>query len=114
MEGTLIFKVKGNDYPITFPNVGEFRRIESLKQALSNGTYSQLAATSTDQAQHAADIVDVEAMFTVLCPDILGKGLASKDFSKLGLVDFKELHSAYLDQIIPWWNENLKEIGLMK
>lgn len=112
MEETLIFKVKGNEYTITYPNVGEFRRIESVKQALSSGMYSSLIKTGNVQAQAAADIIDIEAVFTVLCPDLL-ENLGSKSFDKLGMKDFKELSKAYNDQFIPWWNANLKEIGLV-
>jgi hypothetical protein len=114
MEETLIFKLKGNDYTINFPNVGSFRAIEATKQILSSGTYGSLEKTNTMQAQKALDIIDIEATFTVLCPDLLGKGLKSNDFSKLGMKDLKELHEAYLEQFVPWWNANLKEVGLIE
>lgn len=113
MEETLIFKVKGNSYNIKFPNVGDFRKIESLKQVLSNGMYSTLLATQTNLASRALDIVDIEATFTILCPDFLEKELESESFDKLGMKDFNELRKAYSDQFVPWWNGNLKEVGLL-
>jgi len=99
---------------LKFPNIGDFRKIESLKQVLSNGMYNQLAGTATNQAQHAADIVDIEAMITVLAPKMIEDEFKSSSFDTLGMKDFKELKDAYLDQIVPWWNENLKEIGLIE
>lgn len=112
MEEILVFKIKSNEYTIKFPNVGEFRSIESAKQALSSGMYSSLVKTNTKSAQTAADIVDIEATFTILCPDLV-EALGSKSFSELGMKDFNELNTAYLDQFIPWWNKNMKEIGLI-
>lgn len=112
MQETLNFDIKGNSYTLTFPNVGDFRKIESLKQVLSNGMYSQLVGTATNQAQHAADIVDIEAMVSVLEPEMIDKAFKSNSFSQLGMKDFQELKKAYVDQILPWWNGNLKEIGL--
>lgn len=113
MEENLVFNLKGNTYNINFPNIGDFRKIESLKQVLSNGMYGQLAGTNTKSAQHAADIVDIEATLTILCPDLVSKALESKSFQELGMKDFNELHGAYMDQFIPWWNKNLKEVGLL-
>lgn len=112
MQETLEFNIKGNSYTLKFPNVGDFRKIESLKQVLSNGMYSQLVGTMTKQSQHAADIVDIEAMFTVLAPEMIEKELESRSFGSLGMKDFQELHTAYMEQVIPWWNDNLKAIGL--
>lgn len=113
MEENLVFNLKENTYNLKFPNVGEFRRIESLKQALSSGTYSSLVKTTTSAAQSAADIIDIEATLTVLCPELFEKDLTSKSFEELGMKDFEELRKAYFDQITPWWNNNLKAIGLM-
>ena len=113
MNDQLNFKVKGNEYTIKFPNVGNFRRIESLKQALSNGMYSSMVGTFTDAAQKAADMVDIESYLTVLCPEIL-KDLKCESFSDLGLVDFMELQTAYKEQFVPWWRKIMEEVGLMK
>ena len=107
------FKIKGNEYLLKFPNVGNFRRIESLKQALSNGMYASMVGTYTDAAQSAADMIDIESYFSVLCPDLL-KDFKCESFSDLGLKDFMELQNAYKEQFVPWWNEIMKEVGLVK
>ena len=111
MNDTLTLNVKGNSYTIKFPTVGEFRQIESLKQVLSNGMYNQLATTTTTQAQHAADMIDIEATLTVLAPDLI-KDLKCTNFSDLGIKDYTELRNIYVNDFLPWWNELLKEIGL--
>lgn len=111
MEDTLIFKVKGNDYTIQFPSVGKFRRIEALKQALSNGMYNALVKTNTESAQSAADMVDIESIITVTCPALL-KDLKCESFEDLGMKDYSELRKAFEDQFMPWWNRILKEVGL--
>jgi hypothetical protein len=75
--------------------------------------YNQLASTNTSQAQSAADMVDIEATLTVLVPDFI-KDLKSNSFEELGIKDYAEIRSLYIEQILPWWNEMLKQVGLVK
>ena len=106
-----MFKVKGNEYPIEFPSVGKFRRIETLKQILSSNTYNSLSNTFTTEAQQAADTVDIESALTVLCPDLL-KDLKCNSFEDLGFADYMELRKCYVEQFVPWWTGILKQVGL--
>ena len=106
----LSFKLKGNEYSLKFPTVGGYRRIQSLKQVLSSNTYSSLISTGTHEAQDAADMIDIEATLTVLCPRII-EDLKCSSFEDLGLVDYIELRKAYAEQVSPWWNNILKVIG---
>jgi DUF438 domain-containing protein len=110
MDKLLVFKVKGNNYNISFPSVGKFRRIESLKQVLSNGTYQQLVSTQTDASQSAADMVDIEASLMVLAPTLI-KDLKCDTFEDLAFEDYMELRNAYVEQFSPWWNAVMKEIS---
>ena len=86
----LIFKTKGNEYNIEFPNVGTFRKIETLKQILSSGVYESLSSTNTVGAFQASDMVEIEANLSVLAPELI-KDLKCDDFQSLGLLDYKEL-----------------------
>ena len=54
--------------------------------------------------EEALDMIDVEAYFMILCPEII-KDLKSDSFSDLGILDFKELKDLFKNEFIPWWNE---------
>lgn len=107
MERQIVFKVKGMNYPIEFPNVGKFRKIEAMKQIISNGMYGQILSTGTLSSNEAADMIDIEAYFIVLCPKLM-EDLAPKSFEEMDIEDFGELKTAYQEQFIPWWNSILR------
>lgn len=110
MNKQIVFAVKGNNYTIKFPNVGQFQSIESIKQVLSRGMYLALVQTNTISANNALDMIDIEAYLSVLCPELI-KDLKCDKFSDLGLEDYMELKKAYDEQFVPWWNEILKLIS---
>jgi hypothetical protein len=93
-----------NTYSIKIPNVGEFYDIEVNKQILGNGLYSSIVKTNTIGAQHAADMIDIEAHLSVLCPDLM-KDLNSSSFKELGLMDYNEIKKVYIKDFIPWWKK---------
>lgn len=107
MERELLFKVKGKTYPISFPNVGKFRKIETMKQIISNGMYGQLLGTGTLSSSQAVDMIDIESYFIVLCPTLMEE-IVPKSFEDLDIQDFTELKEAYFEQFVPWWNSILK------
>lgn len=107
----LNFTVKGQTFEIKFPNVGEYRRIEVLKQSLSGGQYYSMLASGLDASYEALDIIDIESYFSILCPKLL-EAINEKagSFSELGMLDFEELKSAYKEQFVPWWEKILSLI----
>jgi hypothetical protein len=100
----LEFKLKSNNYTIKFPNVGQIEDIECTKQLISKGMYSSLMQMGTRAANDTLDMIDMEAFFSILCPDLV-KDLKSDSFRDLGIVDFMELKKAYIKQFVPWWVE---------
>ena len=104
LNENLIFKLKGKQYTIAFPRVGEYRSIEAMKQTLSMNTYSSMYRAMMASTEEAMDMVDIEAYLSVLCPDVI-KDLKCNSLSDLGLLDYKELKTAFKGQFIPWWNE---------
>lgn len=112
MQDSLIFKVKGNQYNLKFPNVGGYKQIQINKQLLSNNTYKSLIQTNHSGSQFAADMVDIEATLLVIAPEQLFKDLQSKSISEMDIVDFNELRTAYIEQIVPWWNNIEKALSL--
>jgi hypothetical protein len=102
MIESLFFELKGKKFEIEFPNVGKYRSIESLKQSLSMGEYGNMLRSAINTSDEALDMIDMEAYFTILCPQIF-KLLKCNSFGELGLKDYMEIKDAYKTQFIPWW-----------
>lgn len=113
MQDSIIFKIKGFSYNMKFPNVGGYRQIQVNKQLLSNNTYKSLIETIHTGSQFAADMIDIESTLNVIAPEQFFKDLNSKSISEMGLVDFNELRTAYIEQIVPWWKEIEKALSLI-
>jgi len=111
MIENLNFAVKGNNYSIKFPNIGEFKTIEVMKQALSNGVYDGLIKTNTSSAQYASEMIEMEAFLSVLCPKLIEELYGNISFRNLGIKDYLELAKAYKSQVSPWWDEILKMVS---
>lgn len=98
----LILNFRGENFPIKFPRVGEYRNIEVMKQTLSGNVYGGMARSMTSAAEEALDMIDMESYFTVLCPDLFKK-LKCDSFSELGLVDYTEIRKVFKKNFVPWW-----------
>ena len=103
----LIFEVKGNTYTIKVPTPGNMIDVERIKQALSGGYYDNMMRTGTISAQETLMVIDIQAHFSVQCPDLM-KDLKCEDVRNLSAEDYQVLKSAYVKQFIPWWNNWLK------
>lgn len=104
MNKEIVLNIIGNSYSVSFPTIGQFQAIESLKQVISKGMYSNLMNTNTKSAYASLDMIDVEAHFSVLCPQLL-KDLKCDSFMNLGIEDYMIIKKVYDEQFIPWWNE---------
>lgn len=99
-----IVKVKGKEYRISFPNVGQYYDIEALKQSLGKGFYNMMLGNRSVAAQNALDMIDIEATITVMMPDLV-KDMKVKSFRDLGLADYTEIREIYDKEIIPFLME---------
>lgn len=104
MQEQKIIKVKGKDYTVIFPNIGQYYQIEVNKQRLSGGYYNALLSNVTVASSNALDAIDIEATLSVVCPDLM-KDLNVDSFGKLGLKDFQELRTLYTKEIYPFLKE---------
>lgn len=97
-------KINGNDYPVTYPKVGEFYKIEAMKQSLSLGFYNMMAQSTSMQTQHALDMIDIQATLVVLCPKLI-EDLKVKNFAELDIRDYIIIRDAYIKTIQPFFKE---------
>lgn len=97
-------KIRGKEYVLNFPNVGQYYEIEATKQRLGRGFYNTMLGNPTKTAQAALDMIDIEATISVLMPDLM-KDLAVDSFSKLGLKDYQEIKKIYNSEIFPFMKE---------
>lgn len=97
-----------NSYIIKAPNAGQLIDIENLKITLSP-MYRELAKKGMILSDLALDIIDMQAYFSVLCPQLLKDVKVSLD--ELALPDLLQLRDAYHKQFLPWWNKWIKVIG---
>jgi hypothetical protein len=99
-----IVEVKGKQYKLAFPTVGQYYNMEATKQALGKGFYNALLGNQTRTAQEALDMIDIEATITVLMPDLVDD-LKVKRFKDLGLKDYVEVKKLYETEIVPFLRE---------
>lgn len=108
MTENKIVSIKGKEYTISFPNVGQYYDIEALKQSLGKGYYNALLGNHTKAASDALDMIDIEATVRVLMPDLI-KDMKVSNFRELGIKDFMEIRRIYDKEIFPF----LKEVQMI-
>lgn len=104
MDEILNFQFNNRNYVIEFPNIGQYRQIDVLKQSLSLGQYGNMMRCLTAQSEQSLDSIDMESYFSILCPDLI-KDLKIESFNELKLPTYIKLKKQYIDQFVPWWKE---------
>lgn len=97
-------KIRGKEYTLTFPNVGQYYEIEAMKQRLGRGFYNTMLGNPTKTAQEALDMIDIEATISILMPELM-KDLKVDSFSQLGLLDYQDIKKVYNTEIFPFMKE---------
>lgn len=108
MTSTKTIKIQGQEFTLTYPNVGQFIDIKVLETKLAQGTSAQLVAGTAAQLD-AFLFITTYAHFAVLCPDLM-KQLKVDSLLDLSVKDFEELSEVYLKDIQPWIDGVKKEI----
>ena len=104
MKDSVSLSIKGHEYTVNFPNVGQFYQIEAMKQSLSRGFYNQMIMSPSSMAQHALDMIDIEATLMVLCPKLI-EDLKVKNFNDLDIRDYKLIRDEYNSHVAPFFKE---------
>lgn len=104
IKDVVTLKIKGRDYSVKFPTVGQFYQIESMKQNFSRGFYNSMVMSPSVLTQHALDMIDIEAVLVVLCPQLI-EDLKVKNFSELDVRDYKLIRDEYFKTVSPFFKE---------
>ena len=99
-----IIKIKGHEYKMSFPTVGQYYEIETQKQFLGRGYYNTLLGNRTQAAADALDMIDIEATLTVMLPDLLAD-MNVTSFKQLGIKDYVEVRDIYNKEVLPFIKE---------
>lgn len=110
VDQSLELKVKSNTYKIDDLRIGKFIDYERMKASLSGGMYGSMFRMGTLSGDEALTMIDIEAFFTVFCPQVL-KDLKCESFKDLGLKDYKEIKTVYVEKIVPWYNQNVEVLS---
>lgn len=95
---------KQKKYKVDYPNTGGLIDIQRNKHYFSGNSYNELSLDTTEQGMWTRFVVDMQATFAVLIPD-LKKDLSVKSITELSPLDTKQLLSVYVKQVLPWLNE---------
>jgi broad specificity phosphatase PhoE len=113
LQRTITLKVKGNEYVVSYPTVGQFMRLEALKQQLTGGQYGTMASSNLVAQYDALEFVDIVANLTVLIPQVQ-KDLNKVSFEDIDALDFAEIRTEYREKFMPWmtaWYQALQNVG---
>lgn len=110
----ITLSIKGNSYSAEFPTIGQFMRIESLKQQLTGGQYTSMATSQLSSQFEALEFVDIVSYFSILFPKI-SKDLNKVSFEEIDAIDFAEVRKEYREKFLPWineWYQTLRNTGV--
>ena len=101
--------IGSRNFIVKFPNVGQLIDLESLKLAMTNNRYGNMAASGIASMYEALDMVDAIAFYTIVVPEV-AKYYNIDNFSNAQIDNVSELVKVYLQDIKPWFNETMKEL----
>ena len=106
------FTIGEKTFIANFPNIGQIIDIESLKQALTNNRYGQMATSGIASMYYALDLVDAISFYQIVVPEV-AKYYNIRNFASLSVDKSKDLIDAYQKQIKPWFDGMLNELKEM-
>lgn len=103
------FNIGSKIFIANFPNVGQIIDLESMKQALTNNRYGQMAASGVASMYYALDLVDAIAFYHVVVPEV-AKYYDIKNYASMEVDKIRDLLDAYQKYIKPWFDETMNEL----
>lgn len=112
MKTQIKITILGHEALINFPTAGQIMDIESMKMALTNGTYGSMvraAGSGSRTTVQALDLVDAVSHFAVLVPELRGK-LKIDNYTAMPMKMALELTKTYKKEYAPWFAEVEKDL----
>jgi hypothetical protein len=109
IERQKTFNIGQKKFTAKFPNVGQLIDLESMKQAVTNNRYGQMAISGIVSMYEALDLVDAITFYQVVVPEV-GKYYDIQNFGSLELDKAKELVEVYQFVIKPWFDKTMQEL----
>lgn len=113
IERSKKFILRGREFFVKFPNVGQLIDLESLKQALTNGRYGIMASSGIASMYRALDMVDAIAFFQVCAPNI-ARQLDIRSYTEMDVDGAQDFLTLYTEQIRPWLDGVMGELKSVK
>lgn len=98
LKPTVEVTLKGNNFKIGYPTIGEYIEIEGLKQAITKGRYAVMALSPMSTARKSLDLVDAISFLSVLIGEPLFKMYkvnAVNEMLNISMQDAEDLLVAY-------------------
>lgn len=102
-------KAGGKEYEVQFPSVGQLQDIESMKIALTNGRYADMAIGGLTTHIFALDSADAISYLSVLIPS-LKDDLKVKSWRDLDALTAKQLIKDYKKFMSDWLKPLLDDL----
>jgi len=97
----LNFIIKSKKFTTEPLKVGNLIDLWKMRSVLSMGNYGNIYRMGFINADDALMIIDIEAFFTVFCPDFI-QSLKPGSIRDLGVEDYIEIRDVYTKDILPW------------
>jgi hypothetical protein len=103
-------KLLDTEYEVSFPTMGQYNKIETLKSVLTNGNYGSMAisAVGITTQERALDAIDAYCTFSVIIPNfnkIFG------EFEYIDMLKSRKMTLAYNKYYKPWHDIIMKELN---
>jgi hypothetical protein len=102
-------QIKGKDYIVKFPTVGQLMDIESFKLSYTNGKYVDMALSMLNIHILTLDITDAISYFAILIPT-LKQDLGVKNWRDIDTELAIQLVEIYKNQFIPWFKPIIEDL----
>lgn len=86
------------------PTGGELVQIENMKALSSANNYRGITSTNSIGSNHALDLVDMNAYFSILCPKII-EAMEVKSLLDLDVFDLQIIKDVFDTVVVPWVND---------
>jgi hypothetical protein len=114
MQTSVKVNLKGKEFVVNYPNVGEKIKIENYKVLLTNGQYGDFVRSGHKTCLDLLDLVDAFSNFAILIKEL---NLGIDDFNNMDLKTSSEIKIEYTKVLYPFLTnleKQLEEVTINK